>query len=918
MNSGSTAHKAVTALLERTRAGHGGALVVRAEPGLGTSTLLARAADSFRDGLVLRARGVAAETGIPYSGLHALLRPVADRPRSAALSAALELGAAPPGGSGPVLAGFLALLHRLASAGRPVLVCVDDAHRLDAASREALGFAARRLGQPLPVAVLAGLPRDGGAEPRFAGLPVVTLRPLDGPAAAALLDRLLPPGTDPAVREALLHAGEGNPGLLTEFVHHLTPRQLAGTEPLPDPLPVGEARDRAAAARLAQLPRSTRALLLLAAAATELAGTAQLDVLAGAAAAAGLDPAALDPAETAGAVRREGDTLRFVHPLLRRAAYWQQPPDGRRTAHRLLARALSGRGHRLLRLRHLAAACPGPDPSLGDVLADEAARRHPGTRDGHAELADALLRAAGLADDDRTRVVRLTAAAEHTWCSGRPQRARVLLDRARELPAPDTERGRTELLRGTLELSTGIVTDAREVLMEAAAMLQEHAPDLAAQALLGAAEASWAAGDPRGYRGAIEDLASRAERIPPVGQDLPTAYAAGMATVLRGRLDQAAAPLRRAIGLAVHERSPRMLMLASGAALVLGDVTAAREIGTRAAAAARTRGPAVLVPRALEHLAYSELRTGNHTRARAHALAGLALAERTGQRNCASHLHAVLAMAAAIEGDEDGCVRHARRADAAAGPHGLGVAATLAQWSLARCDLGLGRAGAAAARLGPLVSSAPAPGQGHFALRMLAIPCFVEASVLAGDPDQARPALVDFAWWTGVTADPRAPAQLLRCRALLAEPDASADLFAAALAEHTRVEGDYERGRTLLLHGMALRRRRRPGEARSVLREALLAFERSRATAWAERTRAELRPAGEAAAPAVPDALAVLTPQQLRIARCVAEGATNREVAARLSVSPRTIDHHLRNVFTTLGIRSRVELTRFLASAGEG
>lgn len=925
MHRGDTPRRMVAALLDAARAGRGGALLVRAAPGLGVSSLLADAASGFTDGTVLRARGVTAESVVPYSGLHALLEPVVDQVPPGPLAQALELAAPPAGGSGPVLSGVLGLLRRLAERGRPVLCCADDAHRFDPASQEVLGFVARRLGNEAPgrasgspaespaVAMLIGLPADESGAPWSDGVAAVALRRLPEPEAAALADQLLPPDTDPSVREAVLWESDGNPGLLTDIVRHLRPAQLAGTEPVPCPLPAAGDRQREVLARLGRLPADSQTLLLLAAAAQELCGhAADTTLVLRAVERAGLGAGALAPVERAGIAAPEAGTLRFAHPLLHRVAYWGPPPHRRRQAHRWLADVLDERRHPLLWLRCRAAAIPASDPALAAALATAAGRVRPVTARRHRELADALIRAAGLGGSPGARVRYLTAAAEHTWSAGRPHRARVLLDEARELPAGDAERGRTELLRGWLELRTGIVTDARAVLLEAARLLMPHAPGAARDALFSAADAAWGAGDTEDCRAILGRVSACPEPGPP---GLLGLYATGMAAVLRGRFDLAGPPLRGCIVLAAREHAPERLLRAVDAALVFGEVTAARDLGCRALAAARTSGSTILVPVALERLAYSELRTGAHGRAAAHARAGLVLAYRTGQRDCAAHHHAVLSMAAAIEGDATACAEHAQAAGQDAGPYGLGMAATLAQWSLARCDLGRGRPHAAAHRLRPLVGAVE--GQGHFALRMLAIPCFVEAAALSGAPQTARAALDDFVHWTEATTDPRARAQLVRCRALLAGPQAAAQLFAQAMGEHTLAEGDYERGRTQLLHGMALRRQRRPGTARGVLRDALLAFERCGARAWAEQARAELRASGEPAGPPRSAALAELTPQQLRIARCVAEGATNREVAARLSVSPRTVDHHLRNVFTTLGIRSRVELARFLTLAGE-
>jgi DNA-binding CsgD family transcriptional regulator len=200
---------------------------------------------------------------------------------------------------------------------------------------------------------------------------------------------------------------------------------------------------------------------------------------------------------------------------------------------------------------------------------------------------------------------------------------------------------------------------------------------------------------------------------------------------------------------------------------------------------------------------------------------------------------------------------------------------------------------------------------------MLAVPCFVEAAVLAGRPAGAAVAVGEFRMWAASTTDPLAPAQLARCRALLAPPEEAAACYEEALAHHDRAGGDFERGRTLLLYGQWLRRRRRTREARGPLRDALVAFEHCGARGWAERAQGELRAAGEAVTGDTGSGpLDRLTPQQRRIAHHVAEGATNREVALRLSVSTRTVDHHLRNVFALLQVRSRTELARLLERSG--
>ncbi|MFF9002198.1 LuxR C-terminal-related transcriptional regulator [Streptomyces achromogenes] len=411
-------------------------------------------------------------------------------------------------------------------------------------------------------------------------------------------------------------------------------------------------------------------------------------------------------------------------------------------------------------------------------------------------------------------------------------------------------------------------------------------------------------------------------------------HRAGMRAVLQGRFDLAAAPLRRVVDRAWTADDPEELLRAASAALLLGDTAAARRSGARALAVARTHGSALHETRALEYLAYGELRAGRHALARAHAEEGLRSAYRAGLRNTAAHHHAVLALAASIAGEAHTVAEHATAAMTTARRHGLAQAAALAQWALARADLGHGRPREAAERLAPLVR--PGSGRGHFAVWMLAVPCYVEACALARQPEGAGDAVEDFTLWAACDADPQAPAQLLRCRALLAPPEAADALYRQALRRHGEGAGDFERARTALLYGKWLRRRRRLSEARTHLRAALLGFERCGAGPWAQQAAAELRANGVTGAAgaagvsgtdgraagvpgdmARPDGLARLTPQQLRIARSVAQGLTNREVALSLSVSTRTVDYHLRNVFAALGVRSRMELARLVEQAGQ-
>ncbi|MFF8095223.1 LuxR C-terminal-related transcriptional regulator [Streptomyces sp. NPDC016675] len=925
-----TQRQAVRSLLDGLRT-HSGHLLVAGEPGLGRTALLQWAARSFRAGPVLH---------------------LGTDPQSSPPGTAEEL---------------LATLRATAGQG-PALVCVDDAHLWDTPARTALGAAAARLHTAGRVGLLLSVAGHRAVGPEFAHLPVVRLDPLARPEADALLDEVTDGAADPAVREELLAGAEGNPALLLALVRRLSPAELRGHRPLPTPLVDAGSLAEVAGPALAGTPADARDLLLTVAAAARASDAPDVDAGVALDAVRHLRPeSATAPSVDAlpELLALADERLRFHGPLVGRTVHATAAPDRRRAAHRALADVLETGGHRLPALLHRSWSLtgPAPEPSLADGLAEAAADDTAPA--SHRLRATAYTRAAELTADGPTRAQRYTAAAEQALLAGRPDRARHLLAAARGRGAPAEVRGRAELVRGLTELRDGPVGDAHQSLLLAASLLAEDAPADAATAALAAANAAWAAGDltaclatltpgppthpeetlapgratapppagpvdapvpPRaeGPPGPPEDAAARAEPSAPAaggrheGRAAPPPdpvrdHRVGMRALLEGRLDRAAAPLGHVVERARTDDRPDDLLRSAAAALLLGDADAARQAGARALAAARQLRSDALVPQALEYLAYAELRAGRHPQARAHAEEGLRTALRTGQRNTAAHHRAVLALAASIEEEPEAVAEHVSAALATARRHGLAQAATLAEWAAARADLGRGRPLDAADRLGLLVL--PGPGRGHFAVWRLAVPCFVEAAVLAGRQEETRAVLPDFADWAAFGADPQAAAQLARCHALLAPPERADDLYRHALARHDEAGGDFERARTALLYGKWLRRRRRPREARGRLGAALAGFDRCGAGVWAAQARGELRALGAAPRPGDAGALTGLTPQQLRIARHVAEGATNREVALNLAVSTRTVDYHLRKVFAALGVRSRLELARMVEHA---
>ena len=735
----------------------------------------------------------------------------------------------------------------------------------------------------------------------------------------------------------VLRAVHGDPGAAAELVQLLTERQSTGLDPLPTgPAELAPALLRARRAELRALPDDTRLLLLLAAADQYPVAT---HAFLRAVAAARLDTRPLEAAEAAGVAHAGAGGVVFRDAWTRIAAYETASPVARRDVHRLLASVLRTDGETPGRSWHRGAGALGPSARLAAELAAAARKAGAG---GRLTLARALAeRAAELCPDAAEQTRLLVRAAAYAWESGEGDRARRL--------AADTD---DEALTGVLDLRAGNASEAFDALLTAAergvagapgarqeerfSITPNTTPDAAASLTVSAspaasasASASLAASDlaasdfaahllARATEAAIYtgDLRRCREAVRVAGRlgVVPPGTLSGLAAAFEGRYEDARDLLRAAAGRCGPGGDPTLLIHAGIAALLLGDHTQAAAATARAAAAARSRGATATVAQAMEFRAYADFWTGRPRAGEASAREALWQAYAAGQDNGACHLQAALAMFAAITGDADVCRERASAARSYALAHGLGLPAALAQWALAYLDLSNGRFAAAVARLRALAGFGP--GHGHRAIRHLATPHFVEAAVRAGDTRAARGAHADYHRWVSAAGSPDDLALSARCSALFAPGEEAVEHYRIALDLHARGTRDFERARTELLFGSALRRLRQRTEARDRLHSALEAFEYFGAPHCAEQARAELRALGAPASPAPGGAdhpTTRLTAQQLMVARMAADGATNREIAGRLALSPRTIDHHLRGVFARLGIRSRIELVRLLA-----
>lgn len=861
------------ALIAAARAGHGGALRIEGPPGVGKSALLAAAAP--RDLACLTATGVETEIELPFAGLEELL---AGLPAAGDGRAGLDADHDPAGRLRDVAA-------RLAAA-RPLVVLVDDVQWLDPSSRTAVAYLARRA-RRLGIGVVAVWSLRGPAPDDWPGVPSLALGEL-GRDDALRLARAR--GLAAPVAEALVGAVGGNPLALVEAPAELSTAQRAGRAALPDPLPVGERLQRAYAGRVAALPEPARAALLLAAAGAPPALVAD----------------ALGPAEDMGLVRLGADApataVAFTHPLVRAAVYHSAAPSARRDAHRAIAAA----AEEPERSWQLALAAAAPDEALAarlEALAEAARRRGaPGT------AAVVLERAARLTPDPGRAAGRTLGAAAVALLAAQPARARGLLDTLLPTVADPGARADVQLLRGMAMHQTGRPREACAMLEAEAEAIAATDPARASALLTQACVALMGPGP----MDRLAELAERARALAPPGAETIPAVIGAEVLVSLGR-HGAAREL-----LAAHEPALRtwdptapgheVLAVAGLCRLWLGDHEIAEATLTRLIEADRASGAASVLSLPLAVLATLHLRRGDLARAAACADESAEIAE-TGLGGFGLTLAlAAVAMVAAHRGDADTCRRATARMLALGADLELTSTLAVAEQALGQLELGGGDAGAAAAHFARALAHTHAHGTRDPAF-LFTHADLIEALVRAGRAPEAELVLAELEAGAALTGGAWARAAVERCRGLLgpeSELDARLD---AALAAHADPAMPFEAARTRLALGERLRRARRPADARRQLTAARDAFLAMGGRAWAERAERELGAAGGAAA------ADGLTARERDVCDLVAAGATNREVAAALFLSPRTVEHHLRVAYRKLGVRSRSELAARWPSA---
>ena len=913
----------IDSLLDSARAGRSGVLVLRGEPGIGKTALLQYASARAGEMAVLQAQGLELESQLAFSGLSDLFRPVLDRldsiprPQSAALAGALGIGSPVLGDRFVTYVATHSLLTAAADA-RPLLVAVDDAHWFDAGSLEALLFAGRRLEVEGIALVMTTLEREAVALPGVAE--EIQLFGLDGADASALLSDFVAASVAPQVAARIVHAAGGNPLALREIAAGLSAGELAGFDPIQDPLPPGPGVQAAFSRRLDGLSAVTREALLVVA-----ASNGERTTIDEACALLGVPPAMLDPAEESGVVRRDSSQIMFSHPLLRTVVYHAASAPSRRRVHGALAEAIrvglderaemSGRLSPAAverRAWQMAAAASKPTEEVASALEEAAASAR--RRGGYAASASALERAAALTPGGANLPRRLLEAARDWHLAGHSGPASALLDDALTVVQSDRQRGEIQQLRAQIQLWLGEWSSASELLASEARAISKEDPEQAALMLVDASVAACAVGELEAGRKLARDarvLGKRAGGVVEAAGDV--VY--GSTLVFLGDTVNGAPLVLRHARLTEIQTPPVVLMLLPHVLICLEEYAQARSLLDRLVGVARELGAPSLLAPVLPLRAELAYRTGDWFAALADAAEGVQLARETNQNLGASLVH--LAQIEAVRGLEHECRDHAAEAIELATRFGIDGLLYLTRSLLGKLELGLGRVDDAIEELGMAAQLVDLHGSRNPNLGQEA-PDMIEALVRAGRRAEAMKALgplevqakrTNCAWTLSVAA---------RCRGLLADSDEFEREFERALTWHERTPTPFDQARTELCLGERLRRTQQSLNARRYLRSALQTFDRLGAAHWTSRARSELAAAGETAQAMPADGLRELTPQELQLALIVGRGARNKEAAAALFISPKTVEAHLHRVYVKLGIRSRTELAGLVVRSQMG
>ena len=892
-------------LVVAVRRGESRSLVLRGEAGIGKTALLEYLIASAPDLTIVRAAGVESEMELAYASLHQLCGPLLDRlgrlPAPQRQAMEIVFGISAGGAPDRFLVGLAALsLVAAVAEERPLLCVVDDAQWLDRTSGLTLAFVARRL-LAEPIAIVFGA-REPGEELRH--MPALEVQGLREDDARALLASAVRIKLDEAVRDRIVAETRGNPLALLELPYGLTASQLSGGFGLLGAQALTGRIEENFVRRLELLSADGRRLLLVAAA--EPVGDPML--LWRAAGRLGIGPGAAEAAEAEGLLAI-GGRVTFRHPLVRSAMYRSAAEEDRRAVHLALAEATDRETDPDRRAWHLAAAAAGPDEEVALELERSADRAQ--ARGGLAAAAAFGRRAVVLTKDPGRRAVRALAAAQASLQAGEFEAALGLAATAQAGPLDEFQHALVELLRAQVTFGAGDWTDAPPLLLKAARRLVSFDLDLARETYLTA----W------GAAGLAEDVAARDVMMqicravralpPPPGAPRPLDLMLDGFALLITEGNAAATPtLQRAVravaGIPVEDVL-RWGWMNAGASAAVWDYDGWLASCTRQVQVVRDAGALASLPIHLTYLGMAIVWTGDFAGAASLVAEIDSVAAVTGSR----FPPYTLLRLRALQGRDDEA--SAAIASAVEQFGGQGMTATRAYWAAAVLYNGLARYEEAAAA----AQRATTDALNHW-IPTWVLPELVEAAARGGNAELARDALERLTKTTQPCGTEFALGIEARCRALLSDGTAAEDLYREAIEQLGRTRLRPEIARAHLLYGEWLRRENRRVDARGQLRTAHEMLVVIGMEAFAERARQELQATGEKVRKRTVETRDDLTAQERQIARLARDGLSNPEIGARLFLSPRTVEWHLRNVFTKLSIRSRRELANALAGPDSG
>jgi DNA-binding CsgD family transcriptional regulator len=887
-------------LLASVRAGGSAALVLRGEPGVGKSALLEQVIASASGFQIVRAVGVEGEVDLPYAGLHQLCGSMTDaisalpQPQADALRLAFGLS------SGEVQNGYLVGLATLSlmsdvAGTQPALGVIDDAHWLDPETTRALAFVARRLGADSVGLVFAS--RELVEE--LDGLPELHLDGLGVPDSRTLLDSVLVGHVDGTVRERLLAETHGNPLALIELPRALTSAEASTGIVRQSRSSLSTRIEDSYRRQLEPLPDETRRLLLLAAA--EPLGDPLL--LLSAAAQLGLSIESADPAEEAGLFEIR-ERCSFRHPLVRSAVYGAATPSERRIAHGALAEATDPELDPDRKAWHRAQATSTPDEDVAAELERTALRAK--ARGGLAAAATFLERAAMLTPDTVGRIERSLRAAEVMHEAGALDSVEHLLRALDAGHLDELQLARAERLDAQVSLERG--EEEAEVilrLLAAAKRLREQKSALANAAHLDALSYAFWSGKPEVLKAVSDALAEH----PASGSSAGELVIRGWAQMLEQGFPAGTDLLRQS--MIVLRDKPQLedpdlplLIQAQATALALWDIDSWETIARRTIQLARDVGALRALPGALHAWVWGLVATGELPAAATALAEAEAISDATGGTSPEDKDHSAWLDAWRFDAPE------ALRRIAMVERPNMRLAPPHVEHARAVVYNAAGRYEAALAAAQRSCDLHPT-GTHSWALVDL-----IEAAVRCDQDERAAVALRQLRERTRLASTEWSLGLEARCAALVADDAAAADaLYAEAVERLGRARTRPDLARAHLLFGEWLRREGRRLDARAQLRTAHDLFSEMGIPGFAERVRRELAATGETARKRTDDTRGDLTAQESQIALLASEGLTNPEIGARLFLSPRTIEWHLRRIYPKLGVGSRKELRAVLISS---